>query len=126
MNRPDEPTDLLTRAAEGDASALATLFQQHRRRLRQMVNLRLDQRLAGRIDPSDVLQDAYLDITQQLSTYDHAAMPFFLWLRLVTGQRLARLHRMHLGTAMRDAGREVSLQQGPMASSVSLAEHLLG
>ena len=55
-------------------------------------------------------------------------MPFFLWLRLVAGQRLLRIHREHLGAAMRDAGREVSLYKGalPQASSVSLAAQLLG
>ena len=55
-------------------------------------------------------------------------MPFYLWLRLTTGQRQMRLHRQHLGAALRDAGREVSLHCGalPQASSVSLAAQLLG
>ena len=55
-------------------------------------------------------------------------MPFFLWLRFLTGQRLRLLHRYHLGARMRDAGREVSLNQGkmPYASSVSIAAQLLG
>ncbi len=55
-------------------------------------------------------------------------MAFFLWLRLMTGQRLMRIHREHLGAAMRDAGREVSLYKGalPQASSASLAAQLLG
>ena len=55
-------------------------------------------------------------------------MPPYLWLRLLTGQRLLQLHRYHLGTQMRDASQEVSLYRGalPQASSVSLAKHLLG
>src|SRR5262249_11173445 len=55
-------------------------------------------------------------------------LPFFLWLRLVVGERLLRVHRHHLGVAMRDAGREISLQHASMlgASSSSLAAHLLG
>ena len=94
-----------------------------------MVRLRMDRRLQGRVDPSDVLQEAYLDVTQQLSTYlAKPEMTFYLWLRLTTGQRLMRLHRQHLGAAVRDAGREVSLHRGalPQASSVSLAAQLLG
>jgi RNA polymerase sigma-70 factor (ECF subfamily) len=94
-----------------------------------MVRLRLDRRLQGRIDPSDVLQEAYLDVAQQLPHYlKKPEMSFFLWLRVVTGQRLIRVHRQHLGAALRDAGREVSLYRGalPQASSVSLAEQLLG
>lgn len=131
-----EPSDahsddnlLIDRAATGDEAALAELFGRYRKRLRAMVRLRMDRRLQGRVDPSDVLQEAYLDVAQQLPSY-HAKpeMPFYLWLRLTTGQRLMRLHRQHLGAAMRDAGREVSLHRGalPQASSVSLAEQLLG
>jgi RNA polymerase sigma-70 factor (ECF subfamily) len=123
----DEP--LIHRAAGGDEAALAELFGRYRKRLRQMVRLRLDRRLQGRVDPSDVLQEAYLDVAEQLPHYlGKPEMPFFLWLRLVAGQRLIRVHRQHLGAAMRDAGREVSLYRGalPQASSVSLAAQLLG
>ncbi len=131
-----EPSDahiaddrLIDRAAAGDDDALAELFGRYRKCLRTMGRLRMDRRLQGRVDPSDVLQEAYLDVAQQLPSY-HAKpeMPFYLWLRLTTGQRLMRLHRQHLGSAMRDAGREVSLHRGalPQASSVSLAAQLLG
>src|SRR4051794_18837485 len=126
-----DPTDesLIRRAAGGDEAALADLFGRYRKRLRQMVRLRLDRRLQGRVDPSDVLQEAYLDVAEQLPHYlGKPDMPLFLWLRLVAGQRLIRIHRRHLGAAMRDAGREVSLYRGalPQASSVSLAAQLLG
>ena len=57
---------LIRRAADGDGSALAELFGRYRKRLRQMVRLRLDRRLQGRVDASDVLQEAYLDVAQQL------------------------------------------------------------
>jgi RNA polymerase sigma-70 factor (ECF subfamily) len=125
----DTNDDLLRRASHGDEAALAALFSHYRKRLRQMVRLRLDRRLQGRVDPSDVLQDAYLDVAEQLPHYlKKPEMSFFLWLRLVTGQRLMRIHRQHLGAALRDAGPEVSLYRGalPQASSVSLAEQLLG
>ena len=120
---------LIDRAAAGDTAALAELFGRYRKRLRAMVRLRMDRRLQGRVDPSDVLQEAYLDVAQQLSSYlVKPEMPFYLWLRLTTGQRLMRLHRQHLGAAVREAGREVSLHRGalPQASSVSLAAQLLG
>jgi RNA polymerase sigma-70 factor, ECF subfamily len=131
MAEPSDQTEevVLRRAAGGDEAALAELFGRYRTRLRQMVRLRLDRRLQGRVDPSDVLQEAYLDVADQLPHYlRKPEMSFFLWLRLVTGQRLMRLHRQHLGAQMRDAGKEVSLYRGalPQASSVSLAAHLLG
>jgi RNA polymerase sigma-70 factor (ECF subfamily) len=121
---------LLERALAGDESALATLFDGYRARLRPMIRLRLDRRLAGRVDSSDVLQEAYLDVRRLIAEYarEPAAMPFHLWLRLVTGQRLTDIHRHHLGTQMRSAGQEISLQRGPFpqADSVSLAAKLLG
>ena len=121
--------DLMERATAGDEGALAELFERYRARLRQMVRLRLDPRLQGRVDPSDVIQDAYLDLARKIR--DPALrpeLPFFLWLRLVVGERLLRVHRHHLGVAMRDAGREISLRHASMpgASSSSLAAHLLG
>jgi RNA polymerase sigma-70 factor (ECF subfamily) len=94
-----------------------------------MVRLRLDRRLQGRFDPSDVLQEAYLDVARRFPEYRAApTIPFFLWLRLLTGQRLVDLHRQHLGAKMRNADLEVSLHGGrfPRASSASLAELLLG
>ena len=122
-------TDALLRRAEaGDAAALGALFAHYRDRLRKMVRLRLDRRLSSRIDTSDVLQDAYLDVARRFPEYAAApAVPFYLWLRGLTGQRLIALHRRHLGAEMRDAGREVSLYRGalPAASSASLAQHLL-
>lgn len=129
MAGPTDIEELLRRAGEGDDGAVTELFDRYRKRLRQMIRLRLDRRLQGRVDPSDVLQDAYIDLTEQLPTYfARPELPFFLWLRLLAGQRLMRVHRHHLGAAMRDAGREVSLYKGalPQASSVSLAAQLLG
>ena len=120
---------LLERALGGDCGALAELFERHRGRLEQMVRLRMDRRLQGRLDPSDVVQEAYLDVARRFREYAaDPAVPFFLWLRFLTGQKLVDLHRQHLGTKMRNAGLEVSLYRGdfPRASSASLAELLLG
>jgi RNA polymerase sigma-70 factor (ECF subfamily) len=121
--------DLLRRAAAGDEAALAELFARHRERLRRMVGLRLDRRLQGRVDASDVLQEAYLDIARKAPDYFAApSMPFFLWMRFLTGQRLQALHRHHFGVQKRDPRHEVVPQVGaiPRATSASLAALLLG
>jgi RNA polymerase sigma-70 factor (ECF subfamily) len=126
---PSATANLLRRAGAGDAVALGELLNSYRSRLRRMVRLRLDPRLAGRIDPSDVLQEAYLEASQRLADYlRDPKMPFFLWLRFLTAQKLLGLRRYHLGTQGRDAAREISLSQGPMpeASSACLAAQLLG
>src|SRR4051794_17705553 len=129
MTTPEsDEANFLRRAKGGDQQALAVLFGRYRDRLRKMVRLRLDRRMAGRIDPSDVLQDAYLDVARRFPEYAAApAVPFYLWLRALAGQRLVDLHRRHLGAQMRDAGQEVSLYRGalPTASSASLAQQLL-
>jgi RNA polymerase sigma-70 factor (ECF subfamily) len=124
-----ETTRLIEQAVRGDQRALGELLGQHRERLRRMVALRLDWRLRGRIDPSDVLQEACLDAARRLPEYyQNPTMPFFLWLRFLAGQRLVDENRKHLGAAARDAGREISLYHGalPEASSAALAAQLLG
>ena len=128
-NDSSETRKMLERAAQGDSSALDTFLAQHRERLRRMVALRMDQRLQGRIDASDVIQEAYLEAWTRLSEYlQSPTIPFFLWLRLLTVQRLVTLHRKHLGVQMRDPTMELSLyHEGlPEASSAALAAQLLG
>jgi RNA polymerase sigma-70 factor (ECF subfamily) len=121
--------ELLRSAIDGDPAGLGTLLNQDRERLRRMVALRLDSRIAGRVDPSDIIQDAQLEATRRLPEYlARPTMPFFLWLRLITGQKILELHRHHLGAQARDARRELSLQREPMpeATSAALAANLLG
>jgi RNA polymerase sigma-70 factor (ECF subfamily) len=125
--RSDE--ELLDAARNGDEGALAVLVERPRDRLERMVRLRLDRRLQGRVDPADVVQEAYLAVRGKFPRYSaDPRLPFFLWLRLEVGQKLVDVHRFHLGTQMRDAGQEVSLHRGPLpqVTSLSLAEHLLG
>jgi RNA polymerase sigma-70 factor (ECF subfamily) len=119
----------LQQAAQGDSHEWGALLERHRQRLRRMVALRLDRRLQGRIDASDVVQEAFLEASNRLADYVRRPdMPFFLWLRFLTGQKVLELHRHHLGTQMRDAGREIALYRGalPEASSAALAAQLLG
>ncbi len=119
--------DLLARVRAGDQPALADLFARHRDKLRRMVQLRLDHRLAGRVSPSDVLQEAYIDALKRIDHYfEKPDQPFFGWLRLVVGQRLADVHREHLAQK-RDVGHEVPIHRGgPGADSACLAACLLG
>jgi RNA polymerase sigma-70 factor (ECF subfamily) len=128
-NNSADTTRFLELARAGDKPALNELLARYRARLRRMVELRLDRRLQARIDASDVIQDAYVDVVRRLDEYlREPKYPLFLWLRLIVGERLLKLHRHHLGTQMRDAGLEVSIYRGalPAASSAALAAQLLG
>jgi RNA polymerase sigma-70 factor, ECF subfamily len=128
-NSDDADRTIIERAREGDAAALNEVFERHRQRLRRMVQMRLDWRLHGRVDASDVIQDAYLEASRRIESYlREPAMPLFLWLRFLVGERLLIVHRHHLGAQMRDARREISLYRPafPEASSAALAAQLLG
>jgi RNA polymerase sigma-70 factor (ECF subfamily) len=126
---PGETTKLMERLRSGDPDALAALFDRYRGRLRRMVQLRLDPRLRGRLDASDVLQEAYLELAHDLPAFlADAKLKPLIWLRLHVGRRLITLHRRHLGARMRDASQEISIFRNPTpeASSVALAMMLLG
>ena len=120
------------RAAEGDPLAMGALFSAYRDRLKTVVGLRLDRRLRSRVDASDVLQEAFIEAARRIGDYarDERPMPLYLWLRFLTVQQLLIVHRRHLGTKMRDARGEVSLNHGgtasPEAPSATLAAQLLG
>lgn len=108
---------------------MVELFARHRARLRGMVEVRLDRRLQGRLDPSDLLQEAQIDVIRRAGEFGaNPTLSPFLWIQFLTAQRLMILHRHHLGARMRDAGQEVSLYRSalPEATSVSLAALLLG
>jgi RNA polymerase sigma-70 factor (ECF subfamily) len=87
-----------------------------------MINFRMDRRLAARVDPDDILQEAYLDAERRLHRFradnGHSV---FIWLRLICSQTLINVFRRHLDTSMRDAGREVSLQQRTAGQSTSIS-----
>jgi RNA polymerase sigma-70 factor (ECF subfamily) len=120
---------LVARLKGGDDEALGELFSLYRERLRRMVEFRMDRRLRGRADASDVLQEAYIDALQRVRHYvDKPEMSFFVWLRQVTMQRLIDVHRCHLDAKMRNAKQEVWIRRGdPSAvTSASMAAQLVG
>ena len=127
---PPECAALRQRAAGGDAGAWGALLTGHEDRLRRVVAFRLDPRLRGRVDAADVLQEAYAEAAAHRDDYFRrsAAVPVFLWLRGIVGNKLLDAHRHHLGTAMRDAAREHAPRPGaaPDATSAALVDQLSG
>jgi RNA polymerase sigma-70 factor, ECF subfamily len=119
---------LLDRLRGGDADAVGALFELHRERLWRMLAVRIDARLARRVSVEDVLQDAFLDVARRVGEYlADPKVPFYVWLRFLTLQRMQALQRTHLGAQMRDVSQEVSLTHGDLlASSESLAGQLVG
>jgi RNA polymerase sigma-70 factor (ECF subfamily) len=109
MTRDDPETEaLLDPAAAGDEFALRRLLERYRERLRRMVGVRMDHRLAARLDPSDVVQEALADASRKLRHFARERpLPFYPWLRRLVAERLVQAHRRHI----KAAGRTVCLER---------------
>jgi RNA polymerase sigma-70 factor (ECF subfamily) len=118
---------MLRRAADGDAAARDQLLERYRCRLRRMVAVRFDPRLAARVDPSDVVQETLAEAAGRLSDYLHERpVPFYPWLRRIAERRLIELHRRHVRARRRSVTREEAAGGLPDRSALALAERLFG
>jgi RNA polymerase sigma-70 factor (ECF subfamily) len=92
---------------QGEPSAAATLLTRHKKRLRRMVQLRLDPRLVARLDPSDVVQDVLAEAHKRLAAYAHEReIPFYPWLRSIAWDKLVEMKRRHVVAGRRSVRRE--------------------
>jgi RNA polymerase sigma-70 factor (ECF subfamily) len=116
---------LLERARRGDVEARQLLLARHRDRLRRMVAVHLDRRVAARVDPSDVVQEALADAARKLEGYlGEQPLPFYPWLRRLAWERLVKLHQRHIGAERRSVTREEHAPL-PEESAVELARRLV-
>ncbi|TWU30032.1 sigma-70 family RNA polymerase sigma factor [Bythopirellula polymerisocia] len=107
----DNLRDFSEQLLNGDREALAKLLALHRQRLWRIVHLRLDPCMAGRVDPDDILQEAYIAASLRLVHYsEQRHFSPFVWLRMIVGQTLIDVHRRHVGAQQRDARRETVKQ----------------
>lgn len=119
-----DASELLQQARRGDMAAAERLLEHHRRRLREMVALRLDPRLLTRVDPSDVVQDTLIIAYKRLPDYLRgSAIAFYPWLRSLAWQRLVDLHCQHIRAQKRSVSREEPLQIAD-ESAIRLADNL--
>lgn len=103
----DQTQTLLANAKAGDEAAVGALLERHRDSLRRLVRLRLDRRLAARVDASDVVQDVLLEASGRLADYlRDPVMPFHLWLRSMTRDRIIDMHRRHRAAEKRSVEKE--------------------
>src|SRR4051794_23531047 len=123
-----DPDELLLRAGRGEDAARQRLLAMHRDRLRRMVAVRMDRRLAARLDPSDVVQEALADAGQRLDEYlRDRPTAFYPWLRQFAWERLVDLHRRHVQAQRRSVAREEARDVGlPDESASALVERLVG
>ena len=124
--RPNPDTDqLLLAVSRGDASARGQLLERHRLKLRRMVAVRLDRRLAARVDPSDVVQESLVEAAARLDEYIRdRPISFYPWLRRIASDRLVDASRKHLRAGRRSVQREEAPGL-PGESIVELAARLV-
>ena len=127
MSDPSEQERLVRQVQLGDTDAFVELFAGYRQRLKRLLQLRMDHRMRGREDASDVLQEVFIDARQRLHHYlKKPELSFYVWLRQLTMQRLIDVHRRHLMAEMRDVKQEVSIDHpGATATSTSIATLLV-
>ncbi|WP_152052078.1 sigma-70 family RNA polymerase sigma factor [Tautonia marina] len=128
MTNGDDPETeaLLRRAGSGDDTARQDLLERHRNRLRQMISVRLDPRIAARLDPSDVVQETLAEASRRLDDFlAERPLPFFPWLRRLAGDRLVEAYRAHVVARKRAVDREIPLGQVFADASTACLAHRL-
>ncbi|MEM7456979.1 MAG: sigma-70 family RNA polymerase sigma factor [Planctomycetota bacterium] len=119
--------ELLDQAKTGDESAVNLLMDRHRNSVKQLVRMRLDQKIQRRVDVSDIVQDVFVEANRRLQTYlADPIMPFHLWLRQIARDRIIDAHRRHRVSARRSVDREQALAVpgGQDKSSIQLMSML--
>jgi len=114
---------LLLAAGNGDREALNRLVDTHRDYLRRVIELRMDNALRGRVDPSDIVQETQIVASKRIDEFiRRRPTSFKLWLRGEAMQQVGAQYRRHVQAARRSVRRECSISD---ASSVMLAKGLL-
>jgi RNA polymerase sigma-70 factor (ECF subfamily) len=92
-----------------------------------MVAVRMDKRLAARVDASDIVQEALTEASQKLPDYlQQERLPFYPWLRQLAWESLIGAYRRHVGAKARSVTREQHDEMVlPDHSSAQLAARLL-
>ena len=114
------------RATEQDPDAIAQLMTLYRHRIRKLIAVRLDPSIAGRVDPSDVVQETLTEAVRRLPDYQkHRPTAFYPWLRGLALERITDTHRRHLRSQRRTVHREFSrVDELPDESKLMLAQRL--
>ena len=92
--------------------ALSAELARHRPGLVRWVSRRLDPRIRGRVDPSDVVQDVCVEAFRRIDHFRaRGGVGFLTWLRSLARDRLVDLRRAHLGRQRRSVMREVHAEE---------------
>ena len=120
------PEQLLQQAKAGDQYALGQMLERYRAYLAVLARVQIGRRLQGKVDASDVVQDAFLGAYRDFPQFRGATEKEFLgWLRQVLASLLANLVRHYQGTQRRDVRLERQLGSELEQSSQALDRGLI-
>src|SRR5438270_4361661 len=105
-----DPEHLLRGARAGDAATLGRLLELYRRYLGLLARVQIGQRLQGKIDASDLVQETFLEAHRNFPRFRGTTEAELVsWLRQILAAKLADLLRRYLGTQGRDVRLERDL-----------------
>lgn len=126
QNHDPDTDEFILRIRSGDDSAISCLLDRHRPRLKRLVDVRMDDRIRARVDPSDVVQEVLTQATCELSRYlVERPIPFYPWLRQIAWKQLTQLYRMHVIAECRSVAREVALEAALSDQSANVLAEML-
>lgn len=121
-----EPEQLLLEARTGDAATLGSLLELYRRYLALLARVQIGQRLQGKVDASDLVQETFLEAHRNFPRFLGTNEAQFVgWLRQILAAKLADLLRRYLGTQGRDVRLEREIEDALDHSSVLLDRGLV-
>jgi RNA polymerase sigma-70 factor (ECF subfamily) len=98
-----DPGHLLRQAQAGDEAARGQLLELYRHYLTLLVRLQIGRRLQGKVDASDVVQNAFLKAHRDFDQFRGSTEAEWVgWLRQILALDLAQLVRHYWGTQRRD------------------------
>src|SRR5262249_7679020 len=105
-----DPERLLTEA-RGNVAALGSLLELYRRYLGLLARVQVGQRLQGKVDASDLVQETFLDAHRRFRQFRGTSeAELTRWLRQILAAKLADLLRRYLGAKRRDVRLERDLE----------------
>jgi RNA polymerase sigma-70 factor (ECF subfamily) len=120
------PEQLLQEAQAGDATTLGRLLELYRRYLAVLARVQIGQRLQGKVDPSDLVQETFLEAHRNFGQFRGTSeAELVCWLRRILAANLANLCRRYLGTQRRDVRLERAINHALDQSSAQLSGALV-
>lgn len=123
----DEKKDIDNNDEKAVNNAFYEAFSLARSKLERIVEFRMHPSVRSRLDPSDILQEAYIQMIKRVEeTSQEMGVSLFVWMRQKTIQTLVDLQRSHFRDkrdVMKER-RDLDFENG-QTSSLSIARYLI-